>query len=67
MARRKAFLLRATPDIMDALQGWADDELRSVNAQIEYILRSALRRAGRLPGPKVPVARHKAKRTDPSA
>ena len=49
MARKKAFLLRTAPDIIEALQKWADDELRSVNAQIEYVLRSALRKAGRLP------------------
>ena len=51
MARKKSFLLRARPEIMGALQKWADDELRSVNAQIEYVLRGALRKAGRLPSP----------------
>jgi hypothetical protein len=37
--------------VLDAVQRWADDELRSVNAQIEYVLREALRKSGRLPKP----------------
>lgn len=49
MAQRRAFLLRLDPAIHDALQRWADAELRSLNAQIEFILRRALRQAGRLP------------------
>ena len=49
MAERKPFLLRLEPALHAALQGWADDELRSLNGQIEYLLRDALRRAGRLP------------------
>jgi hypothetical protein len=48
MADRKAFLLRIDPEVMDALQRWADDELRSVNGQIEFLLRRALKDAGRL-------------------
>jgi len=47
--QKKRFLLRLDPAIYDAVQRWADDEWRSVNAQIEYLLRDALRRAGRLP------------------
>ena len=47
MAKRKAFLLRMDPRIYEALQRWADDDLRSLNGQIEYLLRSALRSAGR--------------------
>lgn len=47
---KKRFLLRLDPAIYEALRRWADDEWRSVNAQIEYVLRDALRRAGRLPG-----------------
>ncbi len=47
MADRKAFLLRVDPAVLDALQRWANDDLRSVNAQIEYVLRDALARAGR--------------------
>jgi hypothetical protein len=49
MADRKAFLLRLDPALYDALQRWADAELRSVNGQVEYLLREALRDAGRLP------------------
>ncbi|HEX2082420.1 MAG TPA: Arc family DNA-binding protein [Xanthomonadaceae bacterium] len=49
MADRKSFLLRIDRDVLDAVQRWADDELRSLNAQIEYVLRDALRKAGRLP------------------
>jgi hypothetical protein len=45
---KKAFPLRIHEDILKSMQLWADDELRSVNAQIEYVLRDALRRAGRL-------------------
>jgi hypothetical protein len=47
---KKAFPLRLDPDIYDALQRWATAELRSVNGQIEYLLRCALQDAGRLPG-----------------
>jgi len=46
---KKAFPLRIGEDIWQAVKHWSDDELRSVNAQIEYLLRDALRRAGRLP------------------
>ena len=49
MAARKAFALRVDPKTLQAMQRWADDELRSLNAQIEYVLRDALRRSGRLP------------------
>ena len=49
MAERKAFLLRLDPTTHEALQRWADAELRSLNAQIEFVLRTALRQAGRLP------------------
>jgi len=48
MAERKAFLVRLDPALLAALQRWADDELRSLNGQIEYVLRDALRKAGRL-------------------
>ena len=51
MAGRKAYLLRLDPEVYDALQGWAQDELRSVNGQIEFLLRRALRDARRLPRP----------------
>lgn len=49
MAERKPFLLRVDPRLLAALQKWADDELRSLNAQIEFLLRRALREEGRLP------------------
>jgi hypothetical protein len=48
MATKKSFPLRLGKDIYDAMRRWSDDELRSVNAQIEYVLRDALRRVGRL-------------------
>ncbi len=49
MATRKPFLLRIDPKNLAALQRWAEDELRSVNAQIDFLLRRALRQAGRFP------------------
>jgi hypothetical protein len=48
MAQRKAFLLRIDPAVLDALQHWADDDLRSLNAQIEFVLRRALADRGRI-------------------
>ena len=51
MSKRKSYPLRINEDILKALEVWAHDELRSVNAQIEYVLRDALRRAGRLKKP----------------
>ena len=48
MAEKKAYPLRINAEVMAAVQRWADDELRSLNAQIEYVLRDALRNAGRL-------------------
>ncbi|MBE6469931.1 MAG: Arc family DNA binding domain-containing protein [Coriobacteriaceae bacterium] len=47
---RKQYPLRIDPKVWDAVQRWADDEMRSANGQVEWILRDALRRAGRLPG-----------------
>ena len=52
MAEKKAFPLRINAQVLDAVQRWADDELRSVNAQIEYVLREALRKQGRLKKPE---------------
>ena len=46
---RKTFLLRTDPELLAALNRWAADELRSVNAQIEFILRRSLQQAGRYP------------------
>ena len=57
MAEKKAYLLRLDGEVHDALQKWASDELRSVNAQIEYVLRSALQDAGRLPRPAAATSR----------
>jgi len=51
MAPRVSFLLRVEPRVLDALRRWADDELRSVNGQVDYVLRKALRDAGRLKEP----------------
>jgi len=45
---KKRFLLRLGPDLYDALEKWAADDLRSVNAQIEYLLTESARRAGRI-------------------
>lgn len=50
MAGRKTFLLRIDPSLHDALARWASDELRSLNGQIEFLLRKALADRGRLPG-----------------
>lgn len=49
MAERRSFLLRMDRDLLDAVQRWANDDLRSLNGQIELLLRDALKRAGRLP------------------
>jgi hypothetical protein len=49
VAERKPFLLRLPPELLDALQRWAADDLRSLNGQLEFLLREALARAGRLP------------------
>jgi hypothetical protein len=55
-AEKKAYPLRISPAVLVAMQRWADDELRSVNAQIEYVLREALRKSGRMkPGRTEPV------------
>jgi hypothetical protein len=49
MSARKPFALRMDEKTLAAMQRWANDDLRSLNAQIEYLLREALRKAGRLP------------------
>lgn len=48
MTKKKAYPLRINEDILLAMQRWSEDELRSMNAQIEYVLRDALRKAGRI-------------------
>ena len=48
MSDRKAFLLRIDPKLLEAVQRWADDDLRSLNAQIEFLLRRTLQESGRI-------------------
>ncbi|MET9557365.1 hypothetical protein [Streptomyces sp. NPDC006645] len=57
MTERKQVLLRLDPAVYDALARWASDELRSANAQIEFLLRRALAEGGRLPGNARPIPR----------
>jgi hypothetical protein len=57
MAERKGILLRLDPAVHDALARWAADELRSTNAQIEFLLRRALTEAGRMPDRAAPIRR----------
>jgi hypothetical protein len=52
VAERKPFLLRLAPEVYDVLQKWAADDLRSLNGQIEFLLRRALAESGRLGGPR---------------
>jgi len=54
LAKKKAFALRISEPVMQAMQRWADDDLRSLNAQIEWVLREALKKSGRLKPPSVP-------------
>lgn len=56
MSQKKAYPLRINARVLAAIQQWADDELRSLNAQIEYVLRDALRKAGRLKADPPPVS-----------
>ncbi|MBT2395762.1 hypothetical protein [Streptomyces sp. ISL-100] len=67
--QRKQVLLRLDPAVYEALARWASDELRSANAQIEFLLRRALSESGRLPGGAGPIPRRgrppKAPDTDP--
>ena len=56
MSGKKAYPLRINATVLEAMQRWSDDELRSLNAQIEYVLRDALRKNGRLkPGKTEPA------------
>jgi hypothetical protein len=50
---KKAYPLRINEEVLNAMQSWAEDELRSVNAQIEYVLREALRKNGRSKPPQI--------------
>jgi hypothetical protein len=56
MATRKSFALRIDGKTYEAMQRWAKDDLRSLNAQIEFVLRESLRKSGRLRGPKASAA-----------
>jgi len=58
MSEKKAYPLRINAQVMQAVQRWADDDLRSLNAQIEYLLRDALRKAGRLKAPAADSENH---------
>jgi len=49
MGARRSFLMRVDPALLDAVQRWANDDLRSLNGQIEFLIRKALRESGRLP------------------
>jgi len=51
VAERKPFLLRVDPALLESVQRWANDDLRSLNAQIEFLLRRALQQSGRLKEP----------------
>jgi hypothetical protein len=52
MAARKSFALRIDSEILEAMQRWAKDDLRSLNAQIEFVLRGSMRKSGRLRDPE---------------
>ena len=63
MADRKPFLLRIDPDVLEGVQRWANDDLRSLNGQIEFLLRKLLKQEGRLPGEPAPAKGPRSKRT----
>lgn len=52
MSKKKAFVLRVSPEMMESIEKWAQDEFRSTNGQIEWILNNALTKAGRKKKPK---------------
>lgn len=52
---RESFLLRTDPKVLAALRRWAEDELRSTNGQLDYLLRKALKESGRMPGREKPA------------
>jgi hypothetical protein len=56
---KKGFLLRIDRDVLEALQRWASDDLRSLNGHMEYLLRDALKRAKRLPGNSAATTKHR--------
>ena len=63
MGDRKPFLLRIDPAVLEAMQRWADDDLRSLNGQIEFVLRRALKAAGR----EAPPGQRDDNQSDPDA
>ena len=65
-SERKAFLLRLDPKLLEAMQRWANDDLRSLNAQMEFVLRQALAKAGRKVGPPNPQTPQNPKAPRPS-
>jgi hypothetical protein len=65
VAKRESFLLRIDPEILSALRHWSDDELRSVNAQIEFLLRKSLKEASRLPKEEPATKKHPPSRDAP--
>ena len=66
MSERKAFLLRVDPALLESMQRWANDDLRSLNAQIEFVLRRALQREGRpISAGALPAAADSDPRSDP--
>jgi hypothetical protein len=62
VTEKKAYPLRINAVVLDAMQRWSDDELRSLNAQIEYVLRDALRKAGKLNDANKPEVSNKARK-----
>ena len=54
MAKKKAFALRISEEMMEAVEKWASDEFRSTNGQLEWIIHQALKKSGRLKSPKNP-------------
>jgi hypothetical protein len=64
VTNRGSFLLRTDHRVLEALRRWSRDELRSVNGQIEYILRRALADAGRLPKDRYAVSEKRAENSD---
>ncbi len=66
MADRKPFLLRIDPAVLEALQRWANDDLRSLNAQIEFVLRESLRASRRLPKTAEPAGPPGGRADDPA-
>jgi hypothetical protein len=60
MNKKKSFVLRLNSEMYDALEKWAEDEFRSTNGQLEYIISDALKKAGRLPKKQVQDEQHAA-------